>query len=635
MAQTIKQRTEATAPPCPTCSGSMKLRTSTRGQFYGCAKFPRCKGTARLNGSSTTTKSSTSTPQRTGAKFSMNSLVLSRSIPKVTGSVEQDSIWSAIEHGSSHIEVNARAGTGKSFTIFHAACRVDEALQVGVLAFNKPIAGEMQSRFDAAGVDNCQAVTFHSLGYGAIRAAYGNVRLDSYKYRNIIEDLLPLNHPAFTESPDKLDSARGGLFKLCSLTRNYIADARDLNWLREIADRHNVEMGEHEALIVGLVNAAIEVGVEQRKTVIDFDDMLYIAVRFNLRPAQFDLLLVDEAQDTNPVQMKLAMMAVKPHGRVVQVGDEKQAIYGWRGSHIQAMREMRGMLYSGYGDVPSRDVDVLPLTVTRRCPKSGVRLAQCIVPDIQALPDAVEGEIHDRVKWVEAVRTMHAGDMVLCRVNRYLIPVAYALLRRGVKAVIRGRDIGANVTALISRVLKRNSRGSASSQDRTTTPELMGWLSEYREAEEARLSKLGRMGEGRLASLEDQCETLIELSDGCESVSDIKAKITALFADFDPDGKPNNAVICSTIHGAKGLEADNVYILNPELMPHPKAEQGWEMEQELNLIYVAVTRFKHVLRFVAGKPGVYKAGDGSMPRCLRAGMENVLTSGCDAHYNRL
>jgi superfamily I DNA/RNA helicase len=65
------------------------------------------------------------------------------------------------------------------------------------------------------------------------------------------------------------------------------------------------------------------------------------------------------------------------------------------------------------------------------------------------------------------------------------------------------------------------------------------------------------------------------------------AKIDNLFADG------NGKLLLSTIHKAKGREWDNVAILAPELSPSRWARQDWQVEQELNLIYVRDTRVRH------------------------------------------
>ena len=55
----------------------------------------------------------------------------------------------------------------------------------------------------------------------------------------------------------------------------------------------------------------------------------------------------------------------------------------------------------------------------------------------------------------------------------------------------------------------------------------------------------------------------------------------------------------STVHKAKGLEADNVYILTPERMPHPKATNP---QEERNICYVAITRAKKNLYYCGERP---------------------------------
>ncbi len=59
----------------------------------------------------------------------------------------------------------------------------------------------------------------------------------------------------------------------------------------------------------------------------------------------------------------------------------------------------------------------------------------------------------------------------------------------------------------------------------------------------------------------------------------MEAHIESLFADFDSEG-------CLK-------EAERVFVLSPELLSHPSAHKSWELEQERNLAYVAVTRGKY------------------------------------------
>jgi len=54
----------------------------------------------------------------------------------------------------------------------------------------------------------------------------------------------------------------------------------------------------------------------------------------------------------------------------------------------------------------------------------------------------------------------------------------------------------------------------------------------------------------------------------------------------------------STVHKAKGLEAERVFILRPDLMPHPAAKSADDMQTEANVEYVAITRTLNELRYV-------------------------------------
>ena len=206
-------------------------------------------------------------------------------------------------------------------------------------------------------------------------------------------------------------------------------------------------------------------------------------------------------------------------------------------------------------------------------------LAQAIVPQIQALDNAPEGEVISMERG-KAIAAMAPGDLAICRVNAQLIPAAYDLIARGVKPVIKGRDLGAGLIALVEKLEKRAFNLSA----------LSITLSEYRAKEEAKLLALGEKAEGRISSLRDKCDCLTEFISHSSSIPELKSKIAGMFSDFDADGAPKQAVILGTVHRTKGLEANRVFILAPELLPHPMAKRPWEQAQELNLVYVAVTR---------------------------------------------
>ena len=94
----------------------------------------------------------------------------------------------------------------------------------------------------------------------------------------------------------------------------------------------------------------------------------------------------------------------------------------------------------------------------------------------------------------------------------------------------------------------------------------------------------------------DMIKALEILSDDINTADELIEKISNIFSDRKKGG-----ISLSTVHKAKGLEAENVYIACRELMPSSRAKKDWEIRQEYNLMYVAYTRAKDILGFIDGK----------------------------------
>lgn len=302
-------------------------------------------------------------------------------------------------------------------------------------------------------------------------------------------------------------------------------------------------------------------------------------------------------------------------GRIIVVGDRFQSIYGFRGADITAIPSLVEMM-SGR----SNGCKEFPLSVCRRSPKSHIRLAQALVPDIQWMTkensgiEAPEGEIY-QVSSNVALDMMKEGDMGIGRVNKVLIPVAYQLIRMRKKVVIRGRDIG---TGLISLIKKMRAK---------SVEDLLAKLNKWFEKEIAKLCakegvvdvSLLQKGATKYQALEDKVCCIEALCDGIDTLDELIVTIEKLFADFDDSGKPKQAIVLGTVHRTKGLEAYNITIVDPENFPHALAKKTWERTQERNLCYVAVTRSKFSLAkdgsviepgrliFIGSCPSIFKA----------------------------
>jgi superfamily I DNA/RNA helicase len=99
-------------------------------------------------------------------------------------------------------------------------------------------------------------------------------------------------------------------------------------------------------------------------------------------------------------------------------------------------------------------------------------------------------------------------------------------------------------------------------------------------------------------AIRDKKDCINAIAEGAKvyRVEQIAAEIDRIFSDANVE----NAVVLSSVHKSKGLEADNVYIIVPDKLPMVwKNQLPWQYEQECNLHYVAITRAKQKLTYVA------------------------------------
>jgi superfamily I DNA/RNA helicase len=126
-------------------------------------------------------------------------------------------------------------------------------------------------------------------------------------------------------------------------------------------------------------------------------------------------------------------------------------------------------------------------------------------------------------------------------------------------------------------------------------------LEAWRDREVARWRAKGE--EGRADSVTDRAQcvfTMIaNLPETERTIPALERAIRAIF-HLDDEGEASGAPLLTlaTVHRAKGLEWPTVAILRPDLMPG-RARTDWSMEQEINLQYVAATRARERLLYLA------------------------------------
>lgn len=490
-------------------------------------------------------------------------------------SPQQATIFDFVENGKGSGRVDAVAGAGKTTTLVHAIAKTTG--YVAFTAYNKKIAQEISERVGQLGLDTRRVTcgTFHSFGYRAFKKAFPGSKLNDKKLRDLCIALqVPDTSHAFVTKLVSL-AKQQGIGVLCPF---------EAGW-QEIVDHHDLEdelasdglgavdlddlVQEGIACAQLVLRASVEADPEQH----DFDDMIYGPLVHNLKLWQNDWVFIDEAQDTNPARRALAKKMLKVGGRLLAVGDPRQAIYGFTGADSDAM----DLIEREFGCVR------LPLTVTYRCPKAVVRHAQQWVSHIEAHPSAPEGTV-TRLTAEEFDSVVPAQtDAILCRNTKPIVALAYGFIRRGIACHVEGRDIGVGLLALTGKWRVK------------TLEALRGRLRDYLSRETDRFMAKGQ--EVKAEALADRVETLFVIMDSLPIGSDVQSlrdQISKLFQDSTP-GAPTTLTL-STVHKAKGREWDRVWLYGRNAyMPSKWARQDWQLEQEDNLCYVAVTRAKQEL----------------------------------------
>ena len=482
----------------------------------------------------------------------------------------QQAVFDFITQGKGHAVIEAVAGSGKTTTIVSALDLTPSDASVAFVAFNKHIVAELKKRAPS----HVHVSTLHSLGMAAIRNSVKGASIDSDgdKLDTIFEERWPV---IYAKVKDGLITKqerttnfqkRYAMRQLVSISKAILVDPKDRLAVEHTADTYGIEVDDsHRDEIFSALPAVLD-ACRNNMALIDFDDMIWLPIINDLPMPKFDWLFVDEGQDMNKSQTEMILRSVSKKGRIIIVGDRHQSLYGFRGADVSAIPSM----------IERLKATVLPLSVTFRCPTSHVELAQKIVPQITAREDAPEG-ILGEVNYYDLVKKLQLGDMVICRTNAPLVKPAFECIRAGKKAIIRGKEVGSSLINMIKR-FKTDDLGAFEVA-----------LAEYYQTEYKRLMDKGK--DYAAALLQDKVITLQFIVKECSTVSELSGKIDLLFSDN------SIGVVFSSVHRAKGLEAETVYILNPEQFPHPKAT---DLQQEANCLYVAQTRSKHALYFVEG-----------------------------------
>lgn len=503
-----------------------------------------------------------------------------------TPTPEQQAIIHAAVNDSHSIMINAYAGCAKTSTLSMlmqartAASCPGDALYIVFNVRNKKEA-EKAGQFPPG----MQVKTLNGLGHSAIGRALGRkLTVDDRKLGKLVT--LVLRNAGTKDDGDLWPQVRE---LVTSAMQAGLVPEKYKHYKGLVPDEEATWKGLCEftpnAVAIGLAREVLRQSVRMAfEGIISFDDQIYISTMFGGAFGQFGLVLVDEAQDLSPLQH--LMVARSARDRIIAVGDQMQAIYGWRGASTSSMQDIRKLR--------SEWID-LPLRMTFRCPKNIVHRQRHHAVGFLAHesnekgfffnffhPDDTKesnawsyGDISDTDAWKVPD---NASVAILCRNNAPLLSLAFKLIRDGVSCVMAGRDIGKGLQALAKKLLPDPA---------TPRKDCISTIRQWMDNETI-------LAPEKEESISDRGECLLAVmgQPAVQTAGQLSAALATLFA------RETGKVTLSSIHRAKGLEWDIVIHLDPWRIPSKRAVKHGnpeELAQERNLQYVCETRTRRVL----------------------------------------
>ena len=493
----------------------------------------------------------------------------------------QDAIFDCVEHGVGNMIINAAAGAAKTTTIVNCMNIIDKKKKVLFIAFNKDIVETIRKKI--GNKPNVKVSTFHSLGFSIFKE---NTNYSSYdiinefKYKNYIKS--HINELTEYEETNSIGQNNkktyiSNIINLVDYSRYYMKFKT--KEIEEMVAKYKIDIIRDE---VAVCQKVLKWGQENIDT-IDYTDMIWIpnVLNYTTNIYRYDWILIDEAQDITKAEKQLIDKCNKRGTRVVTTGDREQRINIWCGSDESAIDEFK----------ENGNAKEFRLPISYRCPKKIVEKARQYSDNIVAANNAIDGVIKYNVSKNEPKN----GDMVLCRITSPLVELHMHYMRINKKSHLMGFEtVRDKYLELIN-----NTNSVTIDKELITCDGLMPslykvLLDKIRNIKEHfGLDDDDAMMHPDVFGIYDAIQGIRVMSEGISTVPELVDKINTIF-----HGDSDDAIQLSTVHKAKGLEADNVYILMPSLMPIKYATQDWEKTTEKNLIYVAITRAKKSLNYI-------------------------------------
>ena len=533
----------------------------------------------------------------------------------------QQKIYDFVENGTGNGIIDAVAGAGKTTTLMGCVEHIKNPHDALFCAFNRSIRKEIQHKFQEKGM-NVAVKTNHALGLQILRGRI-KVELDDEKYKKIVDDrgffklieqeIDAILHYQNVMSLTQLRDVEEKRVSLTNISEIYhynfscevlyyiikllliINDKYRLTLCEDTKEAYS-EMAEHFGIFDPnrlyyfhqpeldhffrahqlLLKEGNEMAISQG--IIDYVDMLYLPHYLKLYPYNhYGFIFVDECQDLSRAQIEIVSKYLKPSGRVLAVGDPYQSIYGFAGADSESFDRVKNLF----------NCQLLSLSDCFRCPADVISIAQKIRDDIKGFK--TEAGVVIRLAKNKVLKNLQPKDLVICRSNLPLRELAMKLVNKNVKVHMHPDEVEEMIGDY-------KSYFTAKELKTTLTDDMIeSFLKKVETRNCARIEKENANLDSAIRSLRIENEK--NMLRGCldfflqkyiewqlNTIDSLLLRLKETLRYLGED-----AIWISSIHRAKGLEADRVFILEYNKLPCP-APREWQCIQERNLHYVAVTR---------------------------------------------
>lgn len=468
---------------------------------------------------------------------------------KPTG--QQEAIRDDARAGS-HLLIEALAGTGKTSTQALVADALSHK-RGRYLAFNRAIANEAGRKFG----NNVTASTVHSLAFRSVGKHYSD-RLEGSGGNGSLSPMRIMSHAGYSSLGSIRPLTRAGLVK--KVLTNHLSSTRPAPCRDDLPTQDVLAMSADNKWTDADINAIGEALVQDANLLLEdilspgsdlpYPHGLYLKQWCDSNPSLgVDLLMVDEAQDLDPLMERLVM---SQDAQIVVVGDSRQQIYEWRGAlNIMESLHQSDSFHTHY------------LTQSFRFDDRIAGAANHILSHLNS-PVKMTGTPGDREHLPQTRAMLYRSNSSVFgeMVERSL----------GKKQVVHVAGGTAELSILLGAVdkLKRGKR--------TSHPDFIGFDSweQYEEAAEAYNSA-------------PEMRTLVSITKK-HSLKQLKSAISDAKGVMEEDAD----ITLSTAHKAKGREFAHVAIGKdfslPSTNPLLDSEDNTISAEEVRLQYVALTR---------------------------------------------